>query len=135
MAVQRSAVRSDHDARQAQLGTQALPFRDAAFDHYRTRIDFIRKYIFPGGMLPSEARLKEETDRAGLAWAGIRRFGLDYARTLHLWDERFEEVWPHLKPQGFDEAFRRLWRFYFAYCEAGFRTRQTDVVQLVLERH
>jgi cyclopropane-fatty-acyl-phospholipid synthase len=115
-------------------GLQIITIRDAAFEHYRTRIDFIRKYIFPGGMLPSETRLKEETDRAGLEWAGINRFGLDYALTLKLWDERFEAVWPHLKPHGFDEAFRRLWRFYLAYCEAGFRTKQTDVVQLVLQR-
>ena len=115
-------------------GLQIITIADELFDHYRSRVDFIQKYVFPGGMLPSERRLQEETARAGLAWAGVRRFGADYADTLQAWCNRFETAWPTLRQQGFDEPFRRLWRFYLAYCEAGFRTARTNVVQLVVDR-
>jgi len=113
---------------------QIITIRDDLFETYRKRVDFIQKYVFPGGMLPSEARLQKETARAGLTWQGVTRHGLDYARTLHAWAEQFEAAWPQLRQQGFDEPFRRLWRFYLAYCEAGFRTARTEVVQLALER-
>ncbi len=73
--------------------------------------------------------------QAGLSWGHIERFGLDYAETLKLWDQRFQAAWGDIRRiAGFDERFRRLWRFYLAYCEAGFRSRRTDVVQLVLDR-
>jgi cyclopropane-fatty-acyl-phospholipid synthase len=115
-------------------GLQIITIRDDVFDRYRRRADFIQKYIFPGGMLPSEARLRQETDRAGLAWTGISRFGQHYADTLAAWGQRFEAAWDDIRRQGFDERFRRLWRFYLAYCEAGFRTGRTDVVQLGLAK-
>ena len=114
-------------------GLQIITIDDRTFDRYRKRVDFIQRYIFPGGMLISEPRLAEEAARAGLKQTAIRRFGPDYARTLALWAERFDASWDTLKAQGFDEEFRRLWRFYLAYCEAGFRTGRTDVVQVVLE--
>jgi cyclopropane-fatty-acyl-phospholipid synthase len=85
-------------------------------------------------MLPSERRLKAETDRAGLSWAGISRFGLNYADTLAEWGRRFEAAWDDIRRLGFDERFRKLWRFYLSYCEAGFRTQRTDVVQLNLAK-
>ena len=113
-------------------GLQIITIRDELFDTYRRRPDFIQKYIFPGGMLPSEARLRAETDRAGLSWAGISRFGHNYADTLAEWARRFEGAWEDITGLGFDERFRKLWRFYLSYCEAGFRTRRTDVVQLNL---
>ena len=115
-------------------GLQIITIRDELFDGYRSRADFIQKYIFPGGMLISERRLREETDRAGLAWSDITRFGQDYARTLGEWAARFEAAWSEIKPLGFDERFRRLWRFYLSYCEAGFSTGRTDVIQLSLAR-
>jgi len=117
-----------------QAGIQVITIRDELFKVYRTRSDFMRKYIFPGGMLPCESRLREETDRAGLEWRGISRFGQNYARTLSEWGARFEEAWEDIKNQGFDERFRRLWRFYLSYCEAAFRTGRTDVVQVSLAR-
>jgi cyclopropane-fatty-acyl-phospholipid synthase len=115
-------------------GLQIITIRDELFDGYRGRADFIQKYIFPGGMLISERRLREETDRARLAWSGIVHFGLDYARTLAEWAERFQAAWSEIRPLGFDERFRRLWRFYLSYCEAGFSTARTDVIQLSLAR-
>ena len=113
-------------------GLQVITIRDQDFARYRRRADFIQKYIFPGGMLPSEQRLREETARAGLGWESISRFGQDYADTLAEWLRNFDAAWDGIEPLGFDEKFRRLWRFYLAYCEAGFRTGRTDVVQLAL---
>jgi cyclopropane-fatty-acyl-phospholipid synthase len=115
-------------------GLQIITIKDELFDHYRRTPDFIQKYIFPGGMLPSEERLRAETDRAGLSWAGISRFGLNYADTLAEWGDRFEAAWDEIKHLGFDERFRKLWKFYLSYCEAGFRTERTDVVQLNLAK-
>jgi len=115
-------------------GLQIITIRDELFDRYRRRADFIQKYIFPGGMLPSEARLKAETDKAGLSWAGVSRFGHHYADTLAEWAHRFEGAWDDIRRLGFDERFRKLWKFYLSYCEAGFRTARTDVVQLSLSR-
>ena len=115
-------------------GLQIITIRDNLFERYRSRADFIQKYIFPGGMLIGEARLRQETDRAKLAWSDVSRFGLDYAETLKQWAQRFEAAWPQIKPLGFDERFRRLWRFYLSYCEAGFATGRTNVIQLGLTR-
>jgi Cyclopropane fatty acid synthase and related methyltransferases len=115
-------------------GLQIITIRDELFDGYRRRADFIQRYIFPGGMLPSEARLKAETAKAGLSWAGISRFGQNYADTLAEWARRFEDAWDEIRRLGFDERFRKLWRFYLSYCEAGFRTSRINVVQLSLAR-
>ena len=116
-------------------GLQIITIDEALFDDYNRRTDFIQKYIFPGGMLPSEDRLKPVIERAGLGWSNIERFGQDYADTLKLWDERFQTAWGDIRRMGgFDERFRRLWRFYLAYCEAGFRSARTDVIQLALTR-
>ena len=115
-------------------GLQIITIRDELFAHYRQRADFIQKYVFPGGMLPSETRLKEETARAGLEWRDIVRFGQNYADTCAEWARRFENAWEDIRGLGFDERFRRLWRFYLGYCEAGFRTERTNVVQLSLTK-
>lgn len=115
-------------------GLQIITIRDELFRSYRSRSDFLRKYIFPGGMLPSEKRLREETERAGLEWRAIARFGQNYADTLAQWAASFENAWDEIRGLGFDERFGRLWRFYLSYCEAGFRAARTDVVQLSLAR-
>jgi len=111
---------------------QSITIDNARFDDYRRGTDFIQQYIFPGGMLPSPERFHAEARSAGLAVENFHGFGLDYARTLRLWRENFEAVLPEVMAQGFDEAFIRLWRFYFCYCEAGFLTRRTDVYQALL---
>ncbi len=128
-----SAVR-DRLKSGGQAGLQIITIKDELFDGYRRRSDFIQKYIFPGGMLPSEERLKRETRAVGLDWCTISRFGQDYADTLAEWMRRFDEAWHDIVPLGFDERFRRLWRFYLAYCEAGFRSARTNVVQLTLAK-
>ncbi|NJC42337.1 cyclopropane-fatty-acyl-phospholipid synthase [Brevundimonas alba] len=116
-------------------GLQIITIEDAVFEGYRRRTDFIQKYIFPGGMLPSERALQPVVTAAGLSWRTVDRFGQDYADTLRLWDERFQAAWDGIRAaNGFDERFRRLWRFYLAYCEAGFRIGRTDVIQLGLSR-
>ena len=115
-------------------GIQIITIRNDLFEGYRQRTDFIQKYIFPGGMLPSEERLRRETDRAGLKWTAADRFGQHYADTLAEWMRRFDSAWNDIIRLGFDERFRRLWRFYLAYCEAGFRNERTNVVQLILAK-
>lgn len=116
-------------------GLQIITIQDALFDEYNARTDFIQKYVFPGGMLPSEERLRPVIEQAGLTWDTQERFGQDYADTLKRWDERFQAGWGDIRRMGgFDERFRRLWRFYLAYCEAGFRSSRTDVIQLALTR-
>ncbi len=113
-------------------GLQVITIREDLFEGYRRRPDFIQLNIFPGGMLPSDRRLRQETDRAGLAWTSVRRFGQDYADTLAEWGRRYGDRIGAVRAQGFDERFDRLWRYYLGYCEAGFRTGRTDVVQLGL---
>jgi cyclopropane-fatty-acyl-phospholipid synthase len=115
-------------------GLQIITIRDELFKVYRSRSDFLRKYIFPGGLLPSETRLREAIGRAGLEWRAVSRFGEAYAQTLDRWAETFEAAWSDIRALGFDERFRRLWRFYLSYCEAGFRAGRIDVIQLGLSR-
>jgi cyclopropane-fatty-acyl-phospholipid synthase len=115
-------------------GLQIITIQDKLFDDYARAADFIQKYIFPGGMLPSEARLRQEVGKAGLNWQSVSRFGHDYARTLNQWAHAFQAAWTAIEPLGFDERFRRLWLFYLGYCEAGFRTGRTDVIQLGLSK-
>ena len=114
------------------VGLQVITIREDLFEGYRRRPDFIQLNIFPGGMLPSDRRLRQETDRAGLSWTGVRRFGQDYADTLAEWARRYGERIGAVHAQGFDIRFDRLWRYYLGYCEAGFRTGRTDVIQLGL---
>jgi cyclopropane-fatty-acyl-phospholipid synthase len=114
---------------------QVITIADALFETYRKDVDFIQRYIFPGGLLPSPGRLREQVLRAGLDWGGCEGYGPDYARTLALWRRSFEAAWPEVRAQGFDERFRRMWRYYLAYCEAGFETGRIDVLQAALSRH
>lgn len=115
-------------------GLQIITIKDELFDVYRRHADFIQKYIFPGGMLPSETALRRQVDRAGLIWNGAPRYGQHYADTLAEWGRRFETTWDDIRRQGFDERFRKMWRYYLSYCEAGFRTGRTDVIQLALSK-
>ncbi len=115
-------------------GIQAITIQDRLFDGYRREIDFIRRYVFPGGMLPSPGILKELGERSGLPLVAEKVFGDDYARTLAAWRSRFRSAWPSLVPLGFDERFRRLWEYYLAYCEAGFLSRNIDVRQMIFAK-
>lgn len=112
-------------------GLQVITIRPDAYDNYRTTPDFIQRYIFPGGMLPSEDHLSELGGKSGLSLVGERAFGLDYARTLAVWRDRFRAAWDNIVPLGFDERFRKRWEFYLHYCEAGFRAGHINVRQIV----
>ncbi|GAA4413864.1 cyclopropane-fatty-acyl-phospholipid synthase family protein [Quisquiliibacterium transsilvanicum] len=113
---------------------QTITIDEALFDRYRRGTDFIQQYVFPGGMLPSVPAFEAAARRAGLRVLRRFAFGQDYARTLQLWREAFCARLPEVRAQGFDERFVRTWLFYLAYCEAAFRSGNTDVVQFTLER-
>jgi cyclopropane-fatty-acyl-phospholipid synthase len=115
-------------------GLQVITIADRYFDAYRRSADFIQRHVFPGGMLPSPRALREQITGAGLAELGALTFGRDYARTLASWQQRFQAAWPQILEAGFDQRFKRLWEYYLAYCEAGFRAGWTDVCQLTLRR-
>lgn len=118
----------------ASAALQIITIADDIFESYRKRADFIQRYIFPGGMLPSEAALREQCTRAGLALKDTFYFREDYAETLRKWAQRFDAQWPRIQSYGFDERFRRLWMFYLSYCEAGFIQGRIDVGQFELGR-
>lgn len=111
---------------------QIITIRDDLFAGYRTRSDFIRQYVFPGGMLPSLSQVSRHADRAGLKVAGVHGFGQDYARTLRSWSNRFQSAEDKIRALGHGEQFLRNWQFYFGICAAAFSVNRTDVVQVEL---
>ena len=113
---------------------QVITIDEAHFTAYRSRADFIQTYIFPGGMLPSPERVGAAMTGAGLQAAGETGFGADYARTLRRWKEAFEAAWPEIRDLGFDERFRRMWRYYLDYCAVGFDIARIDVRLFAFER-
>jgi cyclopropane-fatty-acyl-phospholipid synthase len=113
---------------------QTITIANERFAAYRRGTDFIQRHIFPGGMLPSPEVFERRAAGADFSVLDRHAFGIDYARTLAHWHRDFEAAWPQISAQGFDERFRRLWRFYLAYCEAGFRSGATDVYHFLLEK-
>ena len=113
---------------------QVITIDDRLFQRYRRSVDFIQRYVFPGGMLPSSGALRDRISQAGLKLVTDDSFGLHYARTLSEWHRRFSDAWPRIRDLGFDEPFRRLWLLYLAYCEGGFRAGNIDVRQITLSR-
>lgn len=112
-------------------GMQIITINEAAFELYRKRPDFIQRYVFPGGMLPTPALLRSLGAAHGLSHLRERVFPQDYARTLAEWRTRFWSSWEKIVHLGFDDRFKRLWEFYLHYCEAGFRAEYIDVRQVV----
>jgi cyclopropane-fatty-acyl-phospholipid synthase len=106
---------------------QVISIAERYFEAYTRETDFIQKYIFPGGMLPSVPVLRQHIAKAGLMLKSAEMFGESYAITLGEWQRRFQHAWPSLAQQGFDTAFRRKWEYYLSYCEAGFRAGSIDV--------
>lgn len=113
---------------------QIITIREQDFEHYRGTVDYIQKYVFPGGMLPPPGALAREAERAGLEGLGAEMFGSSYAATLHDWFEAFNMAWPEIGKLGFDARFARIWRFYLAYCEAGFKSGRCDVGRFVYRK-
>ncbi|KAB8308448.1 MULTISPECIES: SAM-dependent methyltransferase [Rahnella] len=120
---------------QGRLAIQAITIADQRYATYSRKVDFIQRYVFPGGFLPSITAMNETMTRyTGLVVRDLFDIGFDYARTLHEWRERVQRYW-NAQPDGVqDEHFRRLWLFYLCYCEAGFRARTISTVQLIAER-
>ena len=106
---------------------QAITIDEKSFPNYSRTADFIQRYIFPGGLLPTKTTILEEGARNGLTLETTDTFALSYAETLREWLNRFEAAWPEIKTLGFDDRFRRIWRYYLEYCEAGFREGMIDV--------
>jgi cyclopropane-fatty-acyl-phospholipid synthase len=113
---------------------QSITIAETRFAQYRATSDFIRHFIFPGGMLPTPGRFVAGAARVGLVTRDMLAFGKDYAQTIRHWRERFEGAGPAILALGLDQPFVRLWRLYLAYCEAGFEEGRTDVFQFVLQR-
>ena len=113
---------------------QTITIADDLFERYRKGTDFIQQYIFPGGMLPSPEVFRAHAERHGLSVMNELAFGLDYARTLALWDKDFRAQEAEVRAQGFDDRFIRTWQFYLAYCEAGFRAGSIDLFQFTLQK-
>ena len=106
---------------------QCITVAEDFFETYRRQVDFIQRYIFPGGMLPSPSAIRHEAERAGLKLDGVETFGDSYARTLWTWRDNFHARWPAIRSLGFDERFRRLWDYYLTYCAVGFERGTIDV--------
>lgn len=106
---------------------QVITIAEQRFSAYRDNPDFIQRHIFPGGMLPTKTIMREQAARAGLAVTAEEAFGQSYAVTLEEWRRRFLAAWPRIEPMGFDARFRRMWEYYLAYCESGFRCGTVDV--------
>ena len=115
---------------------QAITIDPRYYENLLVREDFIKRYIFPGGALPTVEVLRGLTEASGMEWVEDSMHGSDYAETLHRWAERFEGAWPSIveADRVFDERFRRMWRYYLEYCEAGFRTGRIDGIQFLMER-
>ena len=114
---------------------QSITIADQRFDYYKSNVDFIQRYIFPGGFLPSVTVLTEHiTKHSELVIENLDDIGLDYARTLNDWRKNFLDSWSKLSTLGYDETFKRLWLYYFAYCEGAFLERSTSTVHLVARK-
>jgi cyclopropane-fatty-acyl-phospholipid synthase len=113
---------------------QIITVEDRRWHVYKRGVDFIQKYIFPGGMLPSPSALKAEIERAGLGLKGSMEFGKSYSQTLRRWHETFNERWDEVAKLGFDERFRRMWNYYLTSCAGAFEGGSCDVTQITVTR-
>ncbi len=113
---------------------QIITIEEHRFPIYRRSGDYIQRYIFPGGMLPTVSALEQQVQRAALRWEDVTAFGRCYAATLKRWNEQFQKAWPDLTHMGFDERFKRMWEQYLHYCAAGFQVGTIDVVHLTISK-
>jgi cyclopropane-fatty-acyl-phospholipid synthase len=113
---------------------QIITVEDHRFETYRKSVDFIQKYIFPGGMLPSPSVLRKEVERAGLSVMKSIEFGESYSQTLRRWQDTFNQRWNEVSLLGFDDRFKRMWNFYLTSCAAGFHAGSIDVTQITVTK-
>jgi cyclopropane-fatty-acyl-phospholipid synthase len=118
----------------AQAVIQIIMVPDARFSVYRKNVDFIQKYIFPGGMLGAPTPVRRVAEAAGLSFVATHDFGPSYSETLRRWNTTFTEKWDQIAPMGYDDRFRRMWEFYLTSCAAAFSSGVCDVTQLVVQR-
>ncbi len=112
---------------------QAITIDDSLFDRYKNKQDFIQKYIFPGGFLPSKNALNKHVSENGLTIKSYDSYANHYSYTLALWRNEFNKKWDLIKTQGFDSTFKKMWEFYLSYCEAGFKSKNIDLIQFSLQ--
>ena len=114
------------------VGIQAITIDDSLFDRYKNKQDFIQKYIFPGGFLPSKKSLYQCANDNGLQFNEYNSYAKHYSDTLIIWRNEFNKKWDLIKKQGFDLNFKKMWEFYLSYCEAGFKSKNIDLIQFSL---
>ena len=112
---------------------QAITIDDSLFDRYKNKQDFVQKYIFPGGFLPSKNSLNKHVSDNGLTIKSYDSYADHYSSTLALWRNEFNKKWDLIKNQGFDSTFKRMWEFYLSYCEAGFKSKNIDLIQFSIQ--
>ena len=112
---------------------QAITIDDTLFDRYKNKQDFIQKYIFPGGFLPSKNSINKYVSDNDLSIKSYNSYADHYSSTLTLWRNEFNKKWDEIKNQGFDLTFKRMWEFYLCYCEAGFRSKNIDLIQFSIQ--
>ena len=112
---------------------QAITIDDSLFDRYKTKEDFIQKYIFPGGFLPSKKKLYDLSSSNGLEIKKYESYGSHYSNTLKIWRDEFLKKWEEISKHGFDNKFKRMWHFYLSYCEAGFKSKNIDLIQFSMQ--
>ena len=112
---------------------QAITIDDSLYDRYKNKQDFIQKYIFPGGFLPNKNTINKLVSKNGLSVNSYISYADHYADTLSIWRDEFNKKWSLIKDQGFDLTFKRMWEFYLSYCEAGFKSKNIDLIQFSLQ--
>jgi len=112
---------------------QAITIDDTLFDRYKNKEDFIQKYIFPGGFLPNKNTINKYVSDSGLTIKSYESYADHYSNTLSIWRDEFNKKWDQIKNQGFDATFKRMWEFYLCYCEAGFKSKNIDLIQFSIQ--
>ena len=112
---------------------QAIVIDDKLYKRYKTKEDFIQKYIFPGGFLPSKNSLEQLSTKNGLTLDLMNSYGEHYSDTLRIWRDEFQKKWDLISKQGFDLTFKKMWDFYLSYCEAGFKSKNIDLIQFSMQ--
>jgi len=115
------------------VAIQAITIDDELFDRYKTKEDFIQKYIFPGGFLPCKKSLYQCANQNGLDVVQYNSYGSHYSNTLNMWRSEFTKKWEEISRQGFDLTFKRMWNFYLSYCDAGFKSKNIDLIQFSMQ--
>ena len=113
---------------------QIITINNDKVKKYQNNPDFIQQYIFPGGVLPSKMQLEKITNQIGLSLIELQNFKNSYARTLQIWNNKFQIAWPNIAAQGFSLRFKKMWEYYLSYCEAGFISGATDVSQFIIKK-